>query len=270
LDWGARAPGHRGVRRRLAKFGAMEIPAAAVPYILLQRTQHLGFLRSPWAMRLFWLADRLAGGSGRDVFGSPIFHRAVRLEAAFRGGRVRRLYAAEIGAEFEALRLHLPARCASILDVGCGVAGIDALLYRHFAASSPRIHLLDKTVTSDRIYYGFKGTAAFYNSLDVARALLRANGVPGDRITIHEAAPDFSVAPDQELDLVISLISWGFHYPVATYLDPVHALLAADGRLILDVRGGTDGEEEVRQRFGAVRVIEERPRHRRLLAMKAG
>lgn len=42
------------------------------------------------------------------------------------------------------------------------------------------------------------------------------------------------------LDLVISLVSWGFHFPVSTYLDQVHDLLREGGRLILDLRKRKD------------------------------
>ena len=247
----------------------LEVPAAALPYILYQRTQHLDFIRSPRAMRAFLALDRLFGGDGRAVFGSRLFRPAVRLEAMLRGGSIRRRFADEIAAEFERLRPHLAAHCRSILDVGSGVAGIDAPLYHHYAADSPRVLLLDRTSIQERIFYGFERDGAFYNSLDVARDLLRANGVPDDRIVTIEAAPDFQIAPEREIDLALSLISWGFHYPVATYLDRVHALLAPGGRLILDVRRGTGAEDELRAKFSTVRAIEERPKHLRLMAIKA-
>jgi SAM-dependent methyltransferase len=246
------------------------VPRAAVPFILMQRTQHVAFLRSQRAMRLFLAADRLLGGDGRDVFGSRCFRPAVRLEGALRSRAIRRRYAMEIDAELGQLRPHLPARCRGILDVGCGVAGIDAALYRYYAADAPRLHLLDRTATAGRIYYGFHHAGAFYNSLHVARALLVANGVPTDRIHLIEAEPQFSIAPDSTVDLVVSLISWGFHYPVAAYLERVHALLAPGGRLILDVRGGTGGEAELRQRFQRVEPVAVHPRWSRLVAIKTG
>ena len=120
-----------GGRREAGRSSAtLEVPAAALPYILYLRTQHLDFIRSPRAMRAFLALDRLFGGDGRAVFGSRLFRPAVRLEAMLRGGSIRRRFADEIAAEFERLRPHLAARCRSILDVGSGVAGIDAPLRR--------------------------------------------------------------------------------------------------------------------------------------------
>ena len=50
-------------------------------------------------------------------------------------------------------------------------------------------------------------------------------------------------------DVVISIISWGFHYPVSTYLEDVHEALVPGGVAILDIRNGTDGVAALRRRF---------------------
>ena len=47
-------------------------------------------------------------------------------------------------------------------------------------------------------------------------------------------------------------------------------MLADGGRLILDVRHGTGGEEELQARFRSVRVVEEHAKHVRVLAIKTG
>ena len=36
----------------------------------------------------------------------------------------------------------------------------------------------------------------------------------------------------KEIDLVISSISWGFHYPVSTYIEEVNSILKPGGLLI--------------------------------------
>jgi hypothetical protein len=49
-------------------------------------------------------------------------------------------------------------------------------------------------------------------------------------------APNLDHAPDGGLDLVLSTISWGFHYPLSTHLPQVAAKLRPGGRIIVDLR----------------------------------
>src|SRR5690606_38151004 len=66
----------------------------------------------------------------------------------------------------------------------------------------------------------------------------------------HGAAASFRCATElPPVDSVVSLISWGWHYPVSTYLEPVRSALPPGGRLILHIRPRTGGEEELRRYF---------------------
>ena len=59
--------------------------------------------------------------------------------------------------------------------------------------------------------------------------MLEMNGVPGvciHKINIHDKA--FPTGP---FDVILSLLSWGFHYPVDLYLPKVLETLAPNGIL---------------------------------------
>ena len=158
--------------------------------------------------------------------------------------------------DFLALRPFLPQTARTILDVGCGIAGLDLFLFRHFGADGARLFLLDKTETSDAIWYGYEKKGAFYNSLSMARSFLLARDVDPEKITLIEAPEDGILPQDlPPLDLVVSTLSWGFHYPVAAYLDSVYDRLSENGHLILDVRKDTDGESLLQDKFGKVNVV---------------
>lgn len=118
-----------------------------------------------------------------------------------------------------------------ILDIGCGIAGIDFFI----ALMNPGadIILRDKTETSKEVFYGFKERTAFYNSLTLARDFLRKHMIDNP-IILNEAIDDHF--DFKEVDLVISLISWGFHYPTGLYFDSVKSCLSEKGRVIMDVR----------------------------------
>jgi SAM-dependent methyltransferase len=164
-------------------------------------------------------------------------------------GDLKQQYAADVRQDFEMLRPHLPLDASATLDIGCGMAGIDALLCRHYR--NPAIHLLDGTGHTD-VRVLFHPVMKPYNSMPIARKLLETNGVAGDRI--FEWPPDPAAAVPQ-CDLVLSLLSWGFHYPVTTYLALAENVLTPGGRLILDVRKGFRGMETITARLELVSVI---------------
>lgn len=233
------------------------IPDDSIKYILFQRTAYIIYINNPWINKIVIRIPFLT------------YNRMFLFEAKLFKNRTRRLFSEDMMREYEIIKNFLPARAENILDVGCGVAGIDIMLNRHYKefGQSSNFYLLDKTELNNKVYYGIKNVAAHYNSLDVARKLLEVNGVAPSNIHTQEVtgAPIF---PGKKFDVVISLISWGFHYPVSTYLDQVYNLLTTGGMLIIDVRKDQGGEEILEKKFGSVRVIFEAQKYRRILVSK--
>lgn len=171
-------------------------------------------------------------------------------------------YAQDLATEYETLVPALPAKVGRILDIGCGLAGIDVFLGRKYGEEL-EIHLLDREGISE-IFYGFKSEGAFYNSLPLAKSLLALNGVQASRVHTHNA-DQAGFPKGQKFDLILSLISWGYHYPVKTYAADVAAALAPGGTLILDIRRGTTGKEELQELLGVTpRLLQSVERHERL------
>ena len=169
--------------------------------------------------------------------------------------------------EYSTIKKFLPSRAMSILDIGCGMAGIDVFLYRHYSTSEPVLSLLDKEGFSKRIYYGYHGTGAFYNSLAVAKEFLIANDVPPTKIIASDV--DAGGFPKSNVfDVIISLISWGFHYPVEVYLDEAFDALSDAGVLIIDIRRNTGGKQILSEKFSSAETIVVRKKYERVLATK--
>jgi hypothetical protein len=63
-------------------------------------------------------------------------------------------------------------------------------------------------------------------------------------------------------------MTWGFHFPVETYLDRVHELLNENGSLIIDVRKGSGGLERLSQRFERCDIIQDARNRVRVCAGK--
>ena len=168
-------------------------------------------------------------------------------------------YYDSIVSDYDSIKSHLPNKCARSLDIGCGIGGIDLMLNRHYNGST-ELNLLDFNKIDDKVYYGFKDKTSSYNSLDMTAEFLRNNGVSPDNIKTHDANGDF---PGGKFDLIISLISWGFHYPISTYLKQVKA--AQGGIIIMDVRKDTGQIESLQNEFKSVETVAEWQKYVRLV-----
>ncbi|MDP3958237.1 MAG: class I SAM-dependent methyltransferase [bacterium] len=233
----------------------MKIPDCAVPFILFQRTEYLVVQNN-----VFWNRFRI-----RIPF--LTYNRYVSLEAFLFKNRTKHLFNEDIAKEYDRIKDYLPAHALRVLDIGCGVAGIDILLSRHYK-DAPHVYLLDKSRIEEEVYYGLEQKGAFYNSLEVAKKLLIENGVAENHIHVQEVGAENEIGYPGPFDLVISLISWGFHYPVSTYLDQAYELLVPGGTLIIDVRKGSDGRRLLEKKFGRLEMIYDAQKHERFVARK--
>jgi SAM-dependent methyltransferase len=229
-----------------------------VKYILFQRTGYLA------------LANSLPLRALRKLVPSLSFNRMVELEARVRRRRVKAMYLAGMEKEYLSIKRFLPGRCSRVLDVGCGIAGVDIFLNRHYSADGVEFFLLDRSVVEDSVYYSYTERGAFYSSLELAKEILVQNGVQDDNVHLIEATEDNEIDIQERVDLVVSLLSWGFHYPVSVYLEQVHDLLDEGGVVILDVnrRRGSEGLDLLAQRFGDLREVEQTRTYLRVCAKK--
>lgn len=232
----------------------MIIPDHAVRYILFQRTHYIK-LQQNFIIKLI---KKLLPNKYRY---SPF----IDLEILLRNSAIKNDYIVDMEAEYLDIKSYLPLKTKNILDIGCGIGGIDIFLSKHYNSPETTFYCLDKTQL-DNIYYGFKEKAAFYNSLDVAREFLSLNGIKN--ICTLLANDNNTIETNEKFDLILSLISWGFHYPVETYLFQVYTHLQVDGHMIIDIRKNTNGLDKIKTVFSNIKVISETEKKIRILAIK--
>lgn len=126
-----------------------------------------------------------------------------------------------------------------VLDIGCGLGGPSALIAKHCGG---HLHLLDGTGWGKR-KANFGPVMEPYNSRRFTERLLRKNGITD--FTWHPVGAERLPTVQN----VVSLISWGWHYPVNTYLSAVTRALKPGARVILDLRPGQDGEKALCRDF---------------------
>lgn len=219
----------------------------SLEFLIMQKTQYLKFASESEVENV-----KLLYGDNFDDYYVPLiefisnnYHE--RLENAF---------SRDVNSDFESIKDYIPPQRKikdfKILDIGCGIAGVDCVLNTHY--KNPHFYLLDKSTVDSKIHYGYQKTGAFYNSLSVAREILNINGVNYDRINTIEVDDVSSVVLPRGMHLVISIMSWGFHYPVDVYLDKVTKILTDQGVLVIDVRDNTNGIELLKSKFEEVSV----------------
>lgn len=148
-----------------------------------------------------------------------------------------------------------------MVDIGCGHAAIDVFFYRDYRTTFDLIDI----ERSNNKHHDFRPIGAGYTSLAAAKELLLANEVPAEAVSTTN--PQREPLPDRPADLIISLLSAGFHYPIAQYLPYALECLRRDGILIFDARKG-EGQLESMMGFRDVQTIRDHPKYLRVAAIR--
>lgn len=173
--------------------------------------------------------------------------------------KISQMYYDDMKTTFDFLLPYLPKQAYSILDIGSGMAGIDVFLGKHYR--NAKITLLDKNGIEDKVKIGYQKSVnefGAYNSFKYATRLLVQNGITNIEFC-NIAEKSFPKGP---FDIVISLLSWGFHYPANTYAEDVERSTEDHSIIILDLRKDTP------RPFPGGTIIFEAEKYVRLLYVK--
>ena len=247
----------------------IKLPREAAKYIALQRleTQKLGgAIHYTFLGKIaYYIYENL------PIFKKVFSYYSMHVEPNIRYQSIVEDYSEIMKKEFDNIRPHIKDTATTFLSIGPGVAGLEIFLSNHFRARElpePKIILVDKS-TIDPIKYGFHEKAAAYNSLALAKEILVDNGNAATNIHLFETEEikDCIDKFSGQVDLITSLIAWGFHFPVDTYLEFSKTILKENGGLIIDVRKGTDGLEKLKTVFKNISIIHDDPKFERVLAV---
>jgi SAM-dependent methyltransferase len=185
----------------------------------------------------------------------------LRFEAWLRRTAIVNGALSDAQREFEEIASYIGyQRISRIVDIGCGHALIDLFFWRRYRCT---IHLVDIESTSAH-HHDLHETGAGYASLDAAKLFLTANGVPPSSVRLTN--PQRRPLKDSDCDIVMSLLSCGFHYPAATYGDFVKSALRPGGAFIFDMRKRS-GQEAFLDGFCRHDVIRDTAKYQRVAAV---
>ena len=156
--------------------------------------------------------------------------------------------------EIETFKNYLPNSPKNIMDVGCGLGIINIYLNRKFKNSS-NFFLLDKNRIDNKIKYGFSEDYESYNDLSETKNLLLNNEINLDQINLCDVEKPINIK--EKVDLVISLKSMGYHYPLENYLNLFKKHCSQDTIFIFDISKGNYDNLSLTKIFKKVEVIYE-------------
>ena len=204
--------------------------------LLLQRNELLSKKQN-------WLRKRF----GRLIF-TNIFINYFQIKDLEK--RTEELFREEINL----IKSYLPKQVENIMDIGCGLGIINIFLNKIYN-NRPNFFLLDKNKIDKVIKYGFSSDYESYNDLNETSNLLINNYISPRSVNTIDVDKEFKI--DAKINLVISLKSMGYHYPIDQYLSLFQTCCDENTSFIFDVFDGYYNESLFKRHFDSVVVIYE-------------
>ncbi|HEX6120100.1 MAG TPA: hypothetical protein VFZ03_11700 [Dongiaceae bacterium] len=189
--------------------------------LILQRTGP--FIRLGGAAAL---SKWMASGQKSQLFDFLIASNLLRnyLDEALR----------EISDDVDALVSSVPLGCfGRVVSIGAGNGILELLMMRRMPVKAL---LLVDIEESDVHQHGFAPHGSGYASLRATKDFLIANGIDADSILVcNPRTESLSIFP---CDLIMSILSMGFHYPCDEYAGFILQSLQNGGQAVFDKRRG--------------------------------
>ena len=156
--------------------------------------------------------------------------------------------------ELDTFKNFLPNSVNTIMDIGCGLGIINIYLNKFFE-KKPIFFLLDKNRIDRKIKYGFSLNYESYNDLNETKNILLGNEIDSDCIYLFDVEKQFQI--NKKIDLVISLKSMGYHYPINSYIELLRNCCTKNTVFIYDIGENQYDENYLKTIFDDVKIIYE-------------
>ena len=156
-------------------------------------------------------------------------------------------------AEWDSAEVVIDKKPKRILDYGCGLGRMSVYVHKQF--QDPAIEYVlfdgDSTPSKQGAGTGFTRQEIFYNNLRMTELFCRSNDLTNYMIVNAEEQP---LSDAGEVDLVMSFLSLGYHYPIEDKLDEIIEILNPEGTVVAGVREGLYLPEMFISKFKSVEL----------------
>ena len=154
--------------------------------------------------------------------------------------------------EIDTFKEFLPNSINNVMDIGCGLGLINIYLNK-ILNNNANYFLLDKNRIDKKIKYGFSTEYESYNNLNETRNILLNNNLSNERIHLFDV--DKKINIQKKIDLVISLKSMGYHYPLENYIKLFKSCCTHETIFIFDIGDSKYNKAILKKIFNDVKII---------------
>jgi hypothetical protein len=154
--------------------------------------------------------------------------------------------------EFNSIKNYLPKSSKNILDIGCGLGVINIFLNDYYSKKS-YFTLIDKNYVDKKVIYGFNKNSESYNKLEITKDFLILNGFKTEQLQLINADKNFEI--NKKYELIISLFSMGYHYPIENYFYMIKKTSTKSTKVIFDLSLEYNELNKVKKYFNKVVII---------------
>jgi len=165
-----------------------------------------------------------------------------------------------------------PEHDLTILDVGVGIGGYHKKWIREHSNNST-LYLMDNSEFNYRaLSYGHSDSDRYYNSLFLTRNFLNNYDSSKVKVKSIEIKKEYPDKLPNHLDLIISFISWGFHYSLEDYWITITQRMSLFTSIILiDIRKNSQSYSFLKEQTNfSLEMISSNSKSDRLLIRKTG
>ena len=139
----------------------------------------------------------------------------------------------------------LPGMPKAILDLGGGLGRTTAALHDWYHGRAVRYHVVDGDLVSENLVGGWEPDhQEWCSDLGLTWKFLKANGLQVGQVFTHDlTGPHDCFEEIPPVDLVISTLAVGFHWPIEPWLPRLQKVIGEGARLIFGVRHGKYGPD---------------------------
>jgi len=164
-----------------------------------------------------------------------------------------------------------PQQNIIILDIGVGIGGYHKKWIREHGRDTS-LYLMDNSEFNIRAFsYGHGRSDRYYNSLFLTKKFL--NNVNNPQVKVHslEIKKEYPEKIPDHLDLIISFISWCFHYSLEDYWITVSQKMSLSSIILIDVRKNSQSSNFLKEQANfSSEVISSTSKSDRVLVRKTG
>ena len=187
----------------------------------------------------------------RKLFGRTLFTKFFI--NYFQHKNLSEIISYEIEKEFNLIKQYIPINIKSVMDIGCGLGLINIFLNYNFKNIND-FFLLDKNKIDHKIKYGFSKSYESYNNLSATRDTLILNNIEENKINLIDVNKDYNIKVT--IDLVISLVSMGYHYPISNYIELLRKSSNKNTVFIFDIATEYQDFKIIKNYFNQYEIIE--------------